>query len=116
MKAKLTESGQIAVSLKGHDAGRWYAVVGVLDERYVLLCDGNTRTLAKPKKKQIKHLRALPLSMPVTGRGESGGPIANSDIRKGILAAQKAYETKTGFAHAAARQEKEKEECAFVQK
>lgn len=115
MKAKPTEAGRVVISTQGHDAGRWYAVTAVLDERMVMLCDGETRKLAKPKKKQIKHLRALPIIVPVEGRGASGGPIADSDIRKAIREARDAYETKTGFAHSSARLEKEKEECAFVQ-
>ncbi len=116
MKATLTEPGRVAVSTQGHDKGRWYAVVRVLDERYVLLCDGDARPLDKPKKKQQKHLRPLPLTVAVEGKGASGGAIDNSDIRKALTAARDAYLTKTGFAHADARMEKEKEECAIVQK
>ncbi len=115
MKAKPTEPGRVVISTRGHDAGRWYAIMDVQDERYVLLCDGETRRLAKPKKKQTKHLRTLPLMIPVSGRGESGGSIADSDIRKALRAAREAYETKTDFARKPAREKKEKEECAFVQ-
>ena len=72
MKARPTEPGRVVISTQGHDAGRWYAIVSVLDERMVLLVDGDTRKLAKPKKKQVKHLQALPLMIQVEGRGESG--------------------------------------------
>lgn len=115
MKAKPTEPGRVVVSTQGHDAGRWYAVLSVQDERYVLLCDGDTRRLNKPKKKQTKHLRALPLTVPVSGRGGSGGAIADSDIRKALKAAREGYEAQTDFARKPARVENEKEECAFVQ-
>ena len=114
MKAKPTEPGRVVISTQGHDAGRWYAVMSVQDERYVLLCDGDARKLAKPKRKQTKHLRALPLTVPVEGRGGSGGPIADSDIRKALKAAREAYEAQTDFAQKSARETK-KEECAFVQ-
>ena len=110
MKAKPTEPGRIVISTQGHDAGRWYAVVSVLDERLVLLCDGDTRKLAKPKKKQVKHLTALPLMIQLEGRGESGGPVADSDIRKAIKAHKDAYLAKTGF------NVNDKEEGALVQK
>ena len=50
MKAKPTEPGRVVISTQGHDAGRWYAVMSVLDDRFVTLCDGETRKLAKPKK------------------------------------------------------------------
>lgn len=97
MKARPNEPGRVVVSTQGHDAGRWYAVISVLDERHMLLADGDTRKLAKPKKKQVKHLKALPLSIQLEGRGESGGPIADSDIRKALKAHKDAYLMKTGF-------------------
>ena len=109
MKAKPTEPGRVVISTQGHDAGRWYAVLSVLDERYVLLCDGDTRKLAKPKKKQVKHLRALPLTIQVEGRGASGGPLADSDIRKALQAQKDAYLMQTGF------NVLDKEEGALVQ-
>ena len=110
MKAKPTEPGRVVVSTQGHDAGRWYAVVSVLDERNLLLVDGDIRKLAKPKKKQVKHLKALPLSIQLEGRGESGGPVADSDIRKALKAHKDAYLMKTGF------NVNDKEEGALVQK
>lgn len=116
MKAQPTEPGRVVVSTQGHDAGRWHVIVNVLDTRYVLICDGEARKLAQPKKKQVKHLRALPLTIPVVGKGASGGPIADSDIRAALRAARNAYETRTGSAQTCARLEKDKEEGALVQK
>ncbi|MDD3335825.1 MAG: KOW domain-containing RNA-binding protein [Eubacteriales bacterium] len=113
MKAKATEVGRVVRVTQGHDAGSWCAVISVLDERYVLLCDGRLRTLAKPKKKQVKHLNPLPITIPVTGKGASGGPLADSDIRKALNAARDAYESNCG-GHTTT--DGEKEECAFVQK
>jgi len=110
VKAKPNEPGRIVISTQGHDAGRWYAVISVLDERNLLLADGETRKLAKPKKKQVKHLTALPLMIQLEGRGESGGPVADSDIRKAIKAHKDAYLAKTGF------NVNDKEEGALVQK
>ena len=65
MKAKPTEPGRVVISTQGHDVGRWHVIVSVLDARYVLICDGEARRLAQPKKKQVKHLSALPLTIPV---------------------------------------------------
>ena len=114
MKAKPTEPGRIVLSTQGHDAGTWYAVLSVQDPRQVLLVNGTTRGLNKPKKKQIKHLRALPLTIAVSGQGASGGPIQDSDIRKAIAACRLAYETQTGQPPKAAGIQ-EKEEGALVQ-
>ena len=112
MKAKPTEPGRVVISTQGHDAGRWHVIVSVLDARYVLICDGEARRLAPPKKKQVK----LPLTIPVEGKGASGGPIADSDIRAALRAVRNAYETRTGSAPMRARPEKDKEEGALVQK
>ena len=112
MKAQITEPGRVVVVLRGHDAGSWCAVLRVLDERTVLICDGRLRTVTKPKKKQVKHLLPLPLTIPVTGKGGSGGAIADSDIRKSLKEARDAYETKSGGTAAV---NAVKEECAFVQ-
>ena len=109
MKAKPNEAGRVVISTQGHDAGRWYAILTVLDDRNVLLVDGDTRKLEKPKKKQVKHLRALPLTIQVEGIGESGGPLTDSDIRKALKARKDAYLEKTGFIVI------DKEEGALVQ-
>ena len=49
---------QLAVSLAGHDKNRVYAIVSENDEE-VILADGRTRTLEKPKKKNPKHIRRI---------------------------------------------------------
>lgn len=46
-----------AVSLKGHDAGRRYVVVGAISKEFLLLADGKYRKLDNPKCKRVKHLR-----------------------------------------------------------
>ena len=61
MKPNLQEVGRAAVSTQGRDKGHAYLVVSVIDDRYVLLADGDTRKLTHPKKKQVKHLRVAPL-------------------------------------------------------
>ena len=114
MKAKPTETGRVVISTQGHDAGRWYAVISVLDDRNLLVADGDTRSMAKPKKKQVKHVRALPLTVPVEGRGASGGVWDDSDLRKALSAQKQAYLIQTGYAPQTARQI-EKEEGALVQ-
>jgi ribosomal protein L14E/L6E/L27E len=59
---KPVQKGNIVVSTAGHDKGLPFAVVGVdgVDGQYLLLADGKTRLITKPKKKKIKHCRVLP--------------------------------------------------------
>jgi len=46
------------MSLRGHDKGSTYLVVGE-EERCVLLSDGRLRRLGKPKRKNKKHILLL---------------------------------------------------------
>lgn len=50
--------GSVVYSKQGRDKGRAYVVCALSDkEGYVWVVDGEVRTLAKPKNKNIKHLR-----------------------------------------------------------
>ena len=51
--------GQFVLSIAGRDKGRMYVVIRVLDDNYVLVTDGKTRKIDKPKKKKIKHIKLL---------------------------------------------------------
>ncbi len=112
MKANLAECGRVVLVTQGHDAGSICAVYQVIDDRTVLIVDGKTRTLQKPKRKNILHLRAYPLTIAVSGKGASGGNMADSDIRSQLKDAWNAYQQETQGAYSAATQQKE--DCAFV--
>lgn len=48
--------GQIVHSKAGRDKNKYFIVVGIIDEDYVLVADGQLRKISNPKKKKIKHL------------------------------------------------------------
>ena len=48
--------GQIVKSKAGRDKGRVFLICQVVDEQFVLVCDGDLRKLNLPKKKKVKHL------------------------------------------------------------
>lgn len=52
--------GQLCLSLQGHDNGTVYMVVGVQGS-FVMVVDGKYKKQANPKRKNDKHLKALPL-------------------------------------------------------
>lgn len=58
MQVKPIDIGSIVRSRAGRDAGRLFLVIGILDEEFVLLSDGDLRKAEKPKKKRRKHLLA----------------------------------------------------------
>ncbi len=53
--------GQLVRSKAGRDAGTYFLVVGIAGPREVMVSDGLLRPVARPKKKNIKHLEVFPL-------------------------------------------------------
>ena len=49
--------GRVVLSTQGRDEGRYFVVLEVIDENFVLMADGLTRKIAHPKKKKVKHLK-----------------------------------------------------------
>jgi len=54
------EPGTVVISLAGRDKGYYLCVAGE-ESGCVLVCDGKERPLGRPKRKNPKHLEALPL-------------------------------------------------------
>lgn len=53
------ERGQFVLSIAGRDVNRIFVVLDVIDENYVMIADGMLRSINKPKKKKLKHLRSI---------------------------------------------------------
>ncbi|HEY8450448.1 MAG TPA: KOW domain-containing RNA-binding protein [Bacillota bacterium] len=49
--------GQLVTSRAGRDKGKPFFVIRVLDERYVEVADGETRSGSRPKRKNVRHLQ-----------------------------------------------------------
>ena len=47
--------GSVVKSTAGHDKNRFYAVVKI-EKNYIWIADGKERKLAKPKRKNPKHI------------------------------------------------------------
>ncbi len=77
--------GAYVCATRGRDAKKCFLVVGIVDEAYVLISDGRSRKLEKPKRKKIKHLTLLG-----EGNGEitrklmSEVPVTNNEIHKAL--------------------------------
>lgn len=85
MKPEARELGRVVLSKQGHDRGKTFLVVGLLDERFVLIADGDSRKLCKPKKKQVKHLIPKPyVAAEVLDAIRKQAQTADSDIRKAL--------------------------------
>lgn len=80
--------GYYAMSTAGHDAGRWYIILGI-DNGYGLLCDGKIRTLDRPKRKKLKHMQICKKLDPVLEDKLVRGCITNEEIKRTLKLLQK---------------------------
>ena len=76
------ETGRVVISKCGRDEGRLFLVTGEIDEDFVLIADGDTRKVAKQKKKRRKHLKpTLTLSQELRERILKGDMPEDFEIR-----------------------------------
>ena len=69
----------------GRDKDKYFAVISIIDNNYLYICDGRRRKVSTPKKKKIKHLENLNYSLNlIKEKLERGNKISNSDIKKSI--------------------------------
>lgn len=50
--------GEFAKSKAGHDKDEIFIIINI-EEEYVYLVNGQSRTLEKPKKKKMKHIQVI---------------------------------------------------------
>ena len=74
----------MVLSTQGRDEGRYFIVLEVIDENFVLMADGLTRKLAHPKKKKVKHLRPKPIVVEVDGTKLPNKHLQDSDLRRAL--------------------------------
>jgi len=58
-------------------------VVGIIDEDFVLVADGDLRPMERPKKKRLKHLRFTDRTAGVIAEKiTSGSRVVSADLRE----------------------------------
>ncbi|MBO8136863.1 MAG: RNA-binding protein [Desulfotomaculum sp.] len=72
--------GQLVSSKAGRDKGKIYVVIGTAEENRVWVADGRTRTVDKPKKKNVKHLQKINFVIDLSGSKKC----SNEELRKCI--------------------------------
>jgi len=78
--------GRAATSKAGRDRGRTFLIVGICDDNHVYLADGETRKLAAPKKKKLKHLRIeAETAESIREKLIEGSRIFDAEIRRNLL-------------------------------
>lgn len=75
--------GYLVYSRQGRDTGKPFLVVGQVNERYVLVADGEMRRVDNPKLKNLRHVSLSTLQsqefIQALARGE---PLENHRLRK----------------------------------
>ncbi|MCL2356995.1 MAG: KOW domain-containing RNA-binding protein [Defluviitaleaceae bacterium] len=79
------KKGTIVFSKAGRDKGKALVVLEA-EENFLLLADGEGRTLQRPKRKKIKHVQ--PTGTQIQMQPECGRALQDADVRKQL----KAYE------------------------
>ncbi|WP_059040335.1 KOW domain-containing RNA-binding protein [Paenibacillus rubinfantis] len=86
--------GQLVKVLRGRDAGAIYVIIGILDDRFVWIADGNKRKFDGPKRKNAQHLELLPIvSSEVVHSLQESGRVTNGKLRHAVLAYQKSADS-----------------------
>lgn len=80
--------GYYSMSTAGHDAGRWYVIIGIENE-YALLCDGRLRTIDRPKRKKLKHMQVCKKVDTILENKLTQGTVSNEEIKRTLKLFQK---------------------------
>lgn len=79
--------GQIVKVLKGKDAGSFYVIIEIIDDKFVMIVDGAKRKFDQPKRKNIQHLELQPIvSSEVVHSLHESGRVTNAKLRHAVIA------------------------------
>jgi ribosomal protein L14E/L6E/L27E len=77
----------VAESAAGRDKGRLFVIIGIIDEQYVYIADGDLRIKDRPKKKKLRHLRLRPeILQPIAEKLKGGLKVFDAEIRSALRA------------------------------
>lgn len=77
--------GQIVRIMQGREAGQYAIVIDMIDNRYVILADGEKRKYDRPKKKNLNHIEAQDYISPeVQSSLLETGRVTNGKLRFAI--------------------------------
>jgi large subunit ribosomal protein L14e len=77
--------GQIVHSKAGRDKGKYFIVVSIVDENFIMMADGNLRKIDNPKMKKVKHLVLHNMiASEIQAALAEGKPILDAQLRNGL--------------------------------
>jgi len=77
--------GQIVHSKAGRDKDKYFIVVGIASNEYVLIADGDIRKIDKPKKKKVKHIAIHNIiAYDIKDKFEANVKVSNSELKNSL--------------------------------
>ncbi|WP_199690170.1 KOW domain-containing RNA-binding protein [Roseburia sp. 1XD42-34] len=77
--------GQVVRIMQGREAGQYAVVIKSVDDKYVLLADGEKRKYDRPKKKNLHHIELMDYISPeVQNSLLETGRVTNGKLRFAI--------------------------------
>lgn len=74
--------GEIVEIVTGRDKGNLAIVLGIIDERFILLADGDKRKFDNPKRKNIRHIKTTGfISKEIINTLEENSRVSNAKLR-----------------------------------
>lgn len=91
----IPQIGQLVRVLKGRDTDKLAVIIGILNERFVLIADGDKRKYDSPKKKNVNHLHFYDfISRDVHDSIEETGRVTNGTLRVAVNKFKEQIDTK----------------------
>ncbi|RXZ82771.1 hypothetical protein EBB07_09780 [Paenibacillaceae bacterium] len=85
MEIGTPQIGQIVKILRGKDGGGYAVIVGLVEERFALIADGNKRRFDEPKRKNLLHLELqAEISSEVASSIQDTGRVTNGKLRYAV--------------------------------
>ncbi|WP_257351194.1 KOW domain-containing RNA-binding protein [Pseudalkalibacillus decolorationis] len=78
----IPQVGQMVQILRGRDAGQISIIVSIVDDKFILIADGDRRKYDRAKKKNINHLELFQYISPEVKRSiDETGRVTNGKLR-----------------------------------
>jgi len=74
--------GQIVKILRGRDQNKYAIIISIIDQKFLLIADGDKRKFDQPKKKNMLHLQLMDaISREVVESLAETGRVTNGKLR-----------------------------------
>ncbi|HBE78308.1 MAG TPA: RNA-binding protein [Firmicutes bacterium] len=77
--------GQLVLSIVGRDQHSYFLIVGFMSDHFIEVADGSKHRIAKPKKKNLKHVKVKMLvAREIEEKILNGGSVVDSQVNAAV--------------------------------